>query len=687
MNRFKWWRGGRLWRVRRLVLGVLLFGALGVSWVIGGEWDGEWRGGSSESEGIDTLRVQTQPAPTQPTPPNTPPEGAAPANRAAALSQRIVEYHIGVTLDPTHRTLHGTQTVLWRNPGRHTVRELIFHLYPNAFASADSTFARESGGQLREDRRTEHSVGSMEVTSLETTDGFDLMHRMQFIQPNDGNKADRTLFSVRLGKPVAPGETVTLQMEYRVKLPEVYARMGYKGDFVMAGQWFPKVAVYEPAGRRGRTAEGWNAHQYHGNSEFYADFGIYNVKIQVPAEYTVAATGFPPVPAVPDRAQGTKTYHFYAEDVHDFAWAASPDFIYAEEPYSAPNVPGVKIKLYLDPSHLHLKQRYLYAIKKSLEHYSLWYGEYPYNTLSVVVPPAGAGGAGGMEYPTLITAWAADSPQPGAELERVLVHEIGHQYWYGLVANNEFEEAWLDEGFTSYAEDKVMEAEFGMLSNTTLEALYMTAPAPLRQVAWAYRDHDHYAENVYIRGKLVLLAIEQIVGEKEMRRVLRHYADRWKFRHPSTDDFRKSLEEVTVRDWGTFFRDFVDGDRMVDYAVEHIHPVLGAASGGKGSSSYAYQVVLRSLGGYGGAVNVHFAYEDGTIKQERWDARTDRAVLKLPPQASPLLYVEVDPEQEIVLEHRRINNFRYASVDAAVQSRWHASMARLLEVGISLLAW
>src|SRR5690606_23697769 len=117
---------------------------------------------------------------------------------------------------------------------------------------------------------------------------------------------------------------------------------------------------YEPAGMRGRTEEGWNAHQYHGNSEFYSDFGIFNVKIRVPSNYVVAATGFPPKKAVTDKTSGTKTYHFYADDVHDFAWSASPNFFYAEEPFSSPNVPGVKVKLYLDPKHLELKDRYMY---------------------------------------------------------------------------------------------------------------------------------------------------------------------------------------------------------------------------------------------------------------------------------------------------------------------------------------
>lgn len=121
---------------------------------------------------------------------------------------------------------------------------------------------------------------------------------------------------------------------------------------------------------------------------------MYNVRIQVPSNYTVAATGFPTKPASDDGTK--KTYQFYADDVHDFAWAASPNFLYYEEPFSAPNVPGVKIKLYLDPAHKALKDRYIYAAKRSLAKYSEWFGTYPYSTLSIVIPPPGGNGAGGM---------------------------------------------------------------------------------------------------------------------------------------------------------------------------------------------------------------------------------------------------------------------------------------------------
>ncbi|MCC2684363.1 MAG: EnpEP protein [Paenibacillaceae bacterium] len=535
------------------------------------------------------------------------------------LSQRVVEYHMSVTLDATKMRLQGSQNLTWKNPGTVPVKELYFHLYPNAFESKQSTFMKESGGQLRNDKAKADSFGHMRVLSVKTVQGDDLLSRMSFVQPDDGNKNDHTLMKLVLPTAVLPGEQVTLLTQFEVAMPAAFARMGYVGDYVMAGQWYPKLAVYEPKGVRGRTEEGWNLHQYHGNSEFYADFGIFDVVIKVPAGDIVAATGFPT--QQPVVSGDVKTYHFYADDVHDFAWAASPHFVYHEEPFSAPNVPGVKIKLYLDPKQQDLKDRYLAAAKKSLTRYSQWYGEYPYSTLSIVVPPPGGNGTGGMEYPTLITAWDATEANPGLDLERVVVHEIGHQYWYGMVASNEFEEAWLDEGFTSYSEDRVMAEEYGNASNLPIEASYITDPAALRQNAWDYNTRGEYADNVYTKAKLALTAIERQVGAQTMNKVLRTYFQRWKFRHPSTEDFQKVLQDVTKADWATFFDQYVYGGLMVDYSIESIHSQPVTVDGKPLVES---TIVVQKHGGTAGTVPIEMHLSDGSTVVRMWTVRMRR---------------------------------------------------------------
>lgn len=609
--------------------------------------------------------------------PKSDPEPDAPQMpKPAILSNRVTEYHIAVTLDEKTGTLTGQQAVTWKNPGRKAVAELYFHLYPNAF-SPGSTFMKESGGQLRGDKMKEGSTGAMEIVALTTEEGETLLPRFHYVQPDDGNKNDRTLATLRLPQAVKPGSSVTLLMKFTVKLPDVFARMGKSGDFIMAGQWFPKLAAYETSGTRGKATEGWNLHQYHGNSEFYSDFGIYSVRIDVPQTYKVAATGFQT--KSPTIANGRKILQFYADDVHDFAWSASPHFVYTEDSFSSVGIPGVRIKLYLDPLHAKFKDRYMHAAKSALAKLGEWYGEYPYSTLSIVVPPSTANGAGGMEYPTLVTGAAANNDNPGYELERTLVHEIAHQYWYGLVASNEFEEAWLDEGFTSYTEDKLMMNIYGVVPNIPIEASYMTSPEPLDQYSWKFGSSDKYAENVYIRGKLVLSSIERQVGEKTMNKILRTYFQKYKFKHPSAYDFQKVIETVTKNKWNDFFQAHVRRGEMADFAVESID--MHKKDGG-----YETRVVLRRYGGSPQPVTVWFRFEDGQTARQIWDS-TDQHIQMQLNSTSPLSYAIIDPGLNVVLDNRRYNNYLQAEVPRKQRTRWSAGITQFIEGLFGTMAW
>ncbi|WP_240415485.1 M1 family metallopeptidase [Paenibacillus periandrae] len=622
----------------------------------------------------------TAPPQSTPAPPSLPAKPVeTPAQRP--LSNRIVEYHMNVQLDAQSKLLSGTQSITWKNPGSQPVQELYFHMYPNAFSSKKTTFMKESGGKLRDDSSKEGSYGGMEVSSIKTLDGEELIGSLQYVQPDDGNKEDRSLMKITLPRAIKPGQKITLEGIFSVKLPAVFARMGYADDFVMAGQWFPKLAVYEPAGQRGRTAEGWNLHQYHGNSEFYADFGIFDVRIQVPSSYTVAATGFPLKPPADDGK--TKTYAFYADDVHDFAWSASPHFIYYEEPYATPQIPGVRIKLYLDPKHEELKARYMTAAKKALARYSQWYGTYPYSTLSIIVPPENANGAGGMEYPTLVTSWGASEDQPDLDLERVIVHEIGHQFWYGMVASNEFEEAWLDEGFTSYAEDKLMEQEYGVKPNLTLEASYITNPKSLKLDSWSYGKHEAYAENVYTRAKLVLRAIEAQIGSEMMQKTLKSYFQSWKFKHPTTSDFQKTLEDTTTKSWSEFFDQYVYGGQMVDYAITAIHTKQIIA---EGQPRYENTVRIQKLGGTYHQVPIRFHFADGSQIDRLWDGIDSDVTFKLQ-HPTQLQWAVIDPQHTIVLENKRMNSFMKTDVDSKLVMRLQTGIVKLIEALLDGVAW
>ena len=313
---------------------------------------------------------------------------------ASLLATEIANYRISVSLDPSRKSLQGEQMLEWTNTSEVEVKELQFHLYLNAFRDANSTFMKESGGRLRSDVMDSEGFGNIYITSIKTSSGTSLLRSLKFIQSDDQNRDDRTVASLLLPEPVQPGKTIRLNMEFKAKLPKVFARTGWGRDnFFMVGQWFPKIGVFE---KNENGNWGWNCHQFHANTEFYADFGKYHVQIRLPEEYKVGATG---VQTSEIRLKGgLKLLTFEADQVHDFAWTASPHYLIFETVHR-----GIRLRAFMQPEHASQHTRYFDAVKKAIDYYTKTLGKYPYETLTLVDPPFHSSGAGGMEYPTLIT--------------------------------------------------------------------------------------------------------------------------------------------------------------------------------------------------------------------------------------------------------------------------------------------
>src|SRR6516225_2013978 len=332
-------------------------------------------------------------------------------------SQRVVAYQIDARLDVTKRTIDATEALTYRNLTGRALDTFPFHLYLNAFQPT-STFMREvrlygTRGTGPGSEWDPKYSGAIEVKSLEVVGQGDLTKEMRFIQPDDTptfhNPDDDTVFQVRLPQPLAPGAEVTFRIAFHDQLPEVLARTGYKRDFFMVGQWFPKVGVWWHGA--------WNCHQFHSATEFFADFGTYDVKITLPKNYVIGGTGVQTGDT--DNGNGTKTVAFHAEDVHDFVWTADPNFKVLDSEFDG-SVGAVKVRLLTYDSHKSSWQRYLDVMQGTMKHFDDWYGPYPYAQITVVDPPHGAFEAGGMEYPTFITGatvwWA---PKGQKELPEV----------------------------------------------------------------------------------------------------------------------------------------------------------------------------------------------------------------------------------------------------------------------------
>jgi hypothetical protein len=603
----------------------------------------------------------------------------------AAMSEHIVHYKIDARLDTEAKMVAGEETLTWRNTSEVPVSDLWFHLYLNAFKNDRSTFMTESGGSHRGFGAGKDQWGHIDVTKITIKDGPDLTAAMEFMQPDDDNKDDQTVMRIILPEAVPPGGSITLDISFESKLPHVFARSGFSGNFYMVGQWFPKIGVWENGA--------WNCHQYHAESEFYADFGVFEVNITVPEGYVVGATGR----RINERTNGdgTITYTHAQEDVHDFAWTACPDFVEFREPFALDDPPvRTEMILLVHKAHLKLKDRLEEALRNGLEFYSTSYGAYPYPTITLVDPPLNALAAGGMEYPTLFTTMAVSFFPKGLRLpEMVTIHEFGHGYWYGMVASNEFEEAWLDEGINSYSEIKAMDHYYGddrsmvdlgavkisdlVLARSTV--MGVSRLDPIIKNSWDFYSGGSYSANVYQKAAVTLLTLEGYLGQDVMAEVMKAYFERWKFKHPRSEDFFAVAEEVSGRDLDWFFDQFFRSPDKLDYAVGTIRSTeikvprgeFGSAGTGgeqglddakKGEDTgaiklYKNEVTIVRKGELVFPQEILVAFEDGEEIRETWDGK-DRWMRFEYVRPTKLKMARIDPENKVPLDVDQMNNSR-----------------------------
>lgn len=604
------------------------------------------------------------------------------AGLSGALSRQVVAYDIQARLVPGTKTVEGHEVLAWTNDSGETVSELPFHLYMNAFRNNRSTFMKESGGSHRGFKVDKDNWGFITVKKIALRDGADLTGTMTFIQPDDGNADDRTVMKVVLPAPVKPQGMVTLVIDFETRLPKVFARSGFSGDFFMVGQWFPKIGVLWNGA--------WNCHQYHAHSEFFADYGAYRVAITVPEAYAVGATGVRT--GETKNPDGTKTYVHVQEDVHDFAWAACPEFVESREKFTLadPRVETEMIFL-VHRCHLGQKDRYVRALRQGLEFYSRHYGPYPYPTVTLIDPAPGAMAAGGMEYPTLFTADTTSWMPRGVRMpEMVTIHEFGHGYWYGIVGSNEFEEAWLDEGINSYSEAKAMDRYYGaegsMISLGGLrvgEIPYQRLSVigsgrfdPIVKKSWEYISGSSYSLNVYAKAALMMMTLERWLGEDVMSRVMRTYYERWKFRHPTSRDFVEVAEEVSGQNLAWFFDQVLYSAGKLDYGISDLRaeevnapdgvfdgPAPGpkpakpekAVNAAAAPKLFRNEVVVARFGEWVFPQEILIMFADGEKVRETWDGR-DRWKRFVYVKPIKVVSAEVDPDHKLVLDVNYSNN-------------------------------
>ncbi len=574
-----------------------------------------------------------------------------------------------VRLDPAAHTLEGTGTVTFVNRSCAPLKELWVHLYLNAFKNDQSLFNRDPSGGFRGGNSGD--PGSIDVHSWVQTDGESAKSLWKDVDLHGvpGDTSDETDARIPLATAIAPGETATFRVTFTSKLPEVVLRTGYAGSFHFAGQWFPKLAVL--------SDDGTFVHfPFRRLSEFFADFGRYDVTIDTPESFAIGAVGI---------SQGIATEHghrrerFLAEHVHDFAFAAWDQFVARDE-----TIDGIAVHTLAPRGCEAIVGRELAALRTAIPQFRARFGPYPYPNLTVVHPPAAAEEAGGMEYPTLITTGGScRTPSFLHSPELLTIHEFGHEYFYGLVATNEAAFPWLDEGINSFAQNGALcsklfcagsfldlpflrvasEAIQGPTSNAFAADISVGSPAA------SFPTGGHYTFLVYGRVPAIFETFARVYGREKLDKLLATWTRRYRFRHPSPDDFYALMGQIYSDSEARTFRAAIDHRGTVDDALRSFHyrrvrrelrAVSGFADGHVGDEYQGFVTVARR-GDLAIPTTLAVRFEDGSearlpLEGGREDA-TGGATLQIPitGRARPT-FATLDPDGAMLLDGDRSND-------------------------------
>ena len=594
----------------------------------------------------------------------------AAAVNAADYWQQDVAYRIKVTLDTEAHTLTGAEQLTYTNNSPDSLSFIRLHTYPNAYRDDNSVYAREkrAAASTRFHFAKKDERGFMEIRSL-TLDGQELERREK---PDDG-----TELQVFLPQPLPPGGQIALDIQFFVKLPFIFSRLGHIGRHYEISQWYPKMVVYDRFG--------WHPDGYHAVGEFYGEFGSFDVEITAPKDLVIAATGVLIEPQEElerlnelarqgaeldsmrndgsksalkkikeihkevekrEKSEETKTVRFVAERVHDFCWCADRRFIVKRGKYDE-----VDINIYVLPKNEAGWKDAVQYVQNTLRLFGGWYMPFPYPQQSVVDGDMSAGG--GMEYP-MLTIISSGGSQYTRFLESVIMHEVGHNWFYGILGSNEMAEAWLDEGMNTFSERRFMRTLYGREGNlftwggkskwlpsfsddqmqqlTWYLAAANHAEAPMLTTPYEMAD-ERYGAMVYAKGSFVLDMLQDRFGEETFDRIMQTYFERWQFKHPTTADFQQIVKEVTGENMDDFFRQWIYELRTADLRIKSV----------KKRGTDEYQVTVDNRGDASVGADVTLETRSGEKLTQRWNGGSAPLTF----QASSFKSVAVDPPNAV----------------------------------------
>ncbi len=475
--------------------------------------------------------------------------------------QQYVNYKMDIDFDINSHTYKGTQELTYKNNSPDTLNRVFYHLYFNAFQPGSEMDIR-SRTIADPDRRVGNRISNLSPSEI----GFIKVLSLQ----QDGDAVSftekGTILEVTLNTPLLPGSKTIFTMQWDAQVPVQIRRSGrYNKENVAYSmtQWYPKLAEYD--------FEGWHADPYIGR-EFHGVWGDFDVTIKIDKDFIIGGTGYLQNPnkkgLAKTKKKGKRVWKFNAPNVHDFTWAADNQYIH--DTYNGPN--GVVLNFYYknNPEIIENWKKLQPKTAALMEFFNHNIGEYPYKQYSVI-----QGGDGGMEYAmcTLITG-----NRKFGSLVGVTAHELAHSWFQFLLATNESQHEWMDEGFTSYISDLAMNVVMEENKTNPFISAYNNyfylansgKEQPLTTHADRYATNQNYGISAYSKGEVFLAQLNYLIGSDKVAKTLKRYYKEWAFKHPTPNDFIRVAEKVSGAELSWYLNDFTRTTATIDYAIKDV---------------------------------------------------------------------------------------------------------------------
>jgi len=601
--------------------------------------------------------------------------------------QQEVNYFIEVRLDDKNHELFGSEKIEYHNNSSDALTEIYMHLWPNAYKNGSTALARQ---------KLENGNSLLYYASPQNRgyiDGLDFKV--------NGKKVDWEFDSIHidicklvLNEPLTPGNKILIATPFHVKIPKgIFSRLGHMGESYQITQWYPKPAVYDQ--------DGWHPMPYLDQGEFYSEFGSFDVSITLPENYVVGATGdmvngeeemkwleqriantekyieeleniIPEKEKkngqdyFPTSSNETKTLRFNQSKVHDFAWFADKRWHVLKGEVKLPHS-GKMVDTWVmfTDEEADLWKDGIEYMNHSVFYYSLWNGDYPYNHATAVDGALSAGG--GMEYPN-VTVIGRSGNAKG--LETVIMHEVGHNWFYGILGSNERDHPWMDEGLNSFNENRYMETkypgskllgnradsriaqfldidEYGHKTQYYLGYLFNARTNLDQPIEGTSGDYTmlNYGAIVYGKTALVWDYLMAYLGEEKMDVVMKKYFEKWKFKHPQPSDLKKTMQEVTGLDLNWFFDGMVGSNDKLDYKIQSFE-----------KREDKLEVKIKNAGSINGPILLAGIKEGMPVQQQWYEGFQGNKQLDFP--AGDYDVLRIDPDLEMPELNRKNNSIK-----------------------------